>query len=188
MDFIFNVRKAVAAAEYLCEKAGRSVDLLCLVKMLYTADRMALTRWQRSITGDRLVSMNNGPVVSRLYDLMRYKASGSDMAAWATSFEPRLDNSIRLKPAVVPNLDPLSQREEEVLDEAFDFIMTLRENNEGRKFIQALHDAFPEWEDPRGSSIMIDPASILRFDMDEDQIKAIEQELVSHESARIAFS
>ena len=40
--------------------------------MLYVADREALLTWNRPITGDKFVSMDNGPVVSLIYDLIKH--------------------------------------------------------------------------------------------------------------------
>ena len=47
------------------------MSYLKLIKMLYFLDREALLRWGRPVTTDRYVSMDNGPVVSRIYDLIR---------------------------------------------------------------------------------------------------------------------
>jgi len=55
------------------------MSYLKLIKMLYFLDREALLRWGRPVTTDRYVSMANGPVVSRIYDLIREEpAPGTD--------------------------------------------------------------------------------------------------------------
>lgn len=189
MDFIFNVRKTVAAAAYLCAKSGGVSDLLDLVKELYAADRTALLAWQRSITGDALFSMPCGPVVSRAYNLMRYKVHGSDMDAWKAVFAPCYANQIRMHDIALLDRDPLSAREEDALDGAFVLIQKLRqESPTSRAFIDALHKAFPEWQDPGESSIEIPPERILRYELSEDQIRLTAIESTSADSARAALT
>ena len=63
MRFIFQEEKAAQAAGYLLNKyPSKSHNLMALLKMLYLADRMALVETGYPITGDRMVSMPNGPV------------------------------------------------------------------------------------------------------------------------------
>src|SRR5688572_24831629 len=100
MTLQFDIRKTVAAASVLCERAGGRLDILYLVKMLYWADRQALLRWRRPITGDSFHSLRCGPIVGRSYDLMRGRVLGADQRAWFAHFRPREGDSIRLeKPA-----------------------------------------------------------------------------------------
>jgi len=55
------------------------MSYLKLIKLLYLLDREALLRGGRPVTTDRYVSMANGPVVSRIYELIREEpAPGAD--------------------------------------------------------------------------------------------------------------
>ena len=65
---LFNERKAAQAAAYLLCKAGGSLNVLKLVKLMYLAERESLRRYGETITGDALVSMRNGPVLSATLD------------------------------------------------------------------------------------------------------------------------
>ena len=67
----FNERRATEAAARFLRLRGGRMSYLKLIKMLYFLDREALLRWGRPVTTDRYVSMANGPVVSRIYDLIR---------------------------------------------------------------------------------------------------------------------
>src|SRR6266498_4606701 len=75
----FNEKRAVEAAARLLKLRGGRMSYLKLIKMLYFLDREALLKWGRPVTTDRYVSMDNGPVVSRIYDLIREEpAPGTD--------------------------------------------------------------------------------------------------------------
>jgi uncharacterized phage-associated protein len=71
MKLLFNEAKATQAAARLLKLRGGSMSYIKLMKLLYLADREALIRWGRPITTDRYVSMDNGPVLSRIYNLIR---------------------------------------------------------------------------------------------------------------------
>ena len=70
MGLRFNEAKATQAAACLLKLRGGQMSYLKLVKLLYLADREALLRWDRPITTDRYVSMDNGPVLSRVLNLI----------------------------------------------------------------------------------------------------------------------
>jgi uncharacterized phage-associated protein len=62
----FNERKATQAAAYLLKRRGGKMSYMKLIKLLYFADRVALSRFGRPITTDRYVSMDRGPVLSHI--------------------------------------------------------------------------------------------------------------------------
>ena len=70
----FNERRATEAAARFLKLRGGRMSYLKLIKLLYLLDREALLRWGRPVTTDRYISMDNGPVVSRIYDLIRRRA------------------------------------------------------------------------------------------------------------------
>jgi hypothetical protein len=67
----FNIDKSISATGYLIEQAGGCEDMFMLLKKVYFADRSALIGWGQSITGDRLASLEKGPVVSGIYNLLK---------------------------------------------------------------------------------------------------------------------
>ncbi len=70
IKFRFHPEKAVEAAAILLKLHGKPMKYLGLLKMLYIADRLALKTMDQPITGDRYVSMDYGPVLSGVYDLI----------------------------------------------------------------------------------------------------------------------
>ena len=73
ISFRFHPEKAVEAAAMLLKLHGKPMKYLGLLKMLYIADRLALKLMEQPITGDRYVSMDYGPVLSGVYDLIKGK-------------------------------------------------------------------------------------------------------------------
>jgi uncharacterized phage-associated protein len=183
VQFVFDIRKAIAATGFLCKLNEGQLNVLHLIKMLYAADRTALITWHRTITGDKFYSMKNGPVLSRIYDLMCGRVFGSDMEAWDEVFNPRDGNIISLKIEDV-DLGSLSEREMELLEKAFKKF----KNVPAGQLVAFLHKVLPEWKDPGNSSVPIDPRDILfQSGLTEQEVNEIEQELDLVQSAKVAL-
>jgi uncharacterized phage-associated protein len=76
MHFRFHLTKAIQAASVLLEyEKSRRMSSMRLLKLLYVADRESLAETGRPITGDHAVAMKRGPVLSRIYDLIRGQAT-----------------------------------------------------------------------------------------------------------------
>jgi hypothetical protein len=165
----FNIEKAIAATAYLIEREGGADDILPLVKKLYYADRCALIKWGNSITGDALASLEKGPIVSGIYDLLKGKGAEKDQIQWNDVIQRKGPYTVLLRKA--PDKGVLSEREKEVLEKSRVTIDAIRGS-----IPQWFHDHCPEWEDPGTSSMPIDPSTILRFaKKSEEEIRRIEQ-------------
>jgi len=67
----FNTLKTVQAAAVLLKlERHRKMSRLRLLKLLYIADRQSIAETLRPITGDDVVAMENGPVLSKTYRLI----------------------------------------------------------------------------------------------------------------------
>lgn len=72
MAFVFSIDKAVQVAGFLLKlQTKRAMPYIKLLKLLYIADREALAKAGMPITGDKPFAMKDGPVLSRIYDLIR---------------------------------------------------------------------------------------------------------------------
>jgi hypothetical protein len=131
-----------------------------MLKMLYWAEKKAILGWHRSITGDQIFSMPQGMVLSRIYNLARYIVSGSDMEAWSRVFSRRVGHTISFQKGTVFDKGPLSEREEAALRDAFETVRALIDTH-GEGYIEILHEMLPEWKNPNGSSILVEPSEIL---------------------------
>jgi uncharacterized phage-associated protein len=71
MEFKFDSLKTTQAAAVLLCLKGRVMDRMRLVKLLYIADRELLAARGRTLTGDKAIAMNYGPVLSQTYNLIK---------------------------------------------------------------------------------------------------------------------
>ena len=152
MKFVFDVRKAAQAAAMLLELNRGPMPYIKLIKLLYLADRRSLIESGYTITGDSMVSMDHGPVLSRLYDCNK---PGRSDGHWQRHIGPLRDYEVSL-------LEPsdgmaLSDYEHDVVTETFEKFGHL----DAWKLVEYMH-TLPEWDDPSGSSWPIDVRTILR--------------------------
>ena len=164
----FNERRATEAAARFLKLRGGRMSYLKLIKLLYMLDREALLRWGRPVTTDRYVSMDNGPVVSRIYDL----APGTD-PTWRHYISAPQEYEVAL--ICEPETKELSRAEEELIEGIFASFGKLNRWD----LVRISHD-LPEWLDPNGSAIPIEYRDILRAgNKTESEIAAVEAELES---------
>lgn len=72
LEFRFDEAKAVQAVACLLKTSRcRCMSVLKLMKLLYLADRESIAETGHPITGDRVVAMDFGPVLSSIYDLLK---------------------------------------------------------------------------------------------------------------------
>jgi uncharacterized phage-associated protein len=149
----FDETKATQAAAFFLELRGGRMHYIKLIKLLYLADREALIRWGVPITNDRYVSMDHGPVVSRIYDLITDEVP---KPVWSEYISPPLgDYEVELL-KVAPK-DRLSRAEEKLMCEIFE--------QYGKRcrweLIENVMHKLPEWQHPGGSSSLITIRDIL---------------------------
>jgi len=72
MEFNYDPLKTVQAAALFLKLNRQPMEYMKLIKLLYIADRMALDRMDDTITGDNYVSMDHGPVLSKVYNLISH--------------------------------------------------------------------------------------------------------------------
>jgi hypothetical protein len=164
----FDERKTAAAAAYFLKAAGGRMPFIRLLKLLYLADREAWTRYGRPISGDVYVSMDQGPVLSHTYDLIRDKVPAE--GSWPEAVRREDMDATLVRES---DYGPLSPAELEILEQT-------HEKYRGMKtwdLIDHLHKVLPEWTNPEGSSIRIPPEALLKAVGQEDKIKAIREDL-----------
>jgi hypothetical protein len=165
----FNLDKAISASGLLIQTQGGTEDMFMMLKKLYYADRSALIEWGQSITGDKLASLEKGPIVSGIYDLLKGKGNEKDLIKWNNVIQRRQPFTIVLRKE--PNLGLLSKREKHILEESSRIISAIRGS-----VPNWLHRHCPEWSDPGHSSSPIDPSTILRLaKKSEVEIRRLEE-------------
>ena|SRR5271157_3285876 len=165
----FDIDKAIAATAYIIERDGGQSDMFPLIKKLYYADRSALIKWGNSITGDSFAALEKGPIVSRIYNLLKGEADESQQIQWNDFIQRKRPYAIVLRKCHDKGV--LSERERKVLEESRQTINSIRGS-----IPKWLHKHCPEWTDPGNSSIPIDPSIILRFaKKSEEEIRQLEE-------------
>lgn len=160
---LFNEKRTAQAAAFFLHCAGGRLPLLKLVKLMYLAERESLRRYGEPISGDRLVSMPHGPVLSRTLDMMN-GWGGEAQGGWNAWIEDRAGHDLALiDPSMIrspeEDLIELSDGDLKVLDSVW------RQFGHMSKYelVNYTHSgACPEWEDPNGSSRPIPMPRLLR--------------------------
>ncbi len=157
---MYSENKTAQMAGYLLKKRGGRMAYIKLMKLLYLADREYLISYGNSMTGDKAVSMDNGPVLSKTYDLLK-SGSPKDTSPWAQWIEGESNFEVSVKKPVhsldfEDTFDELSKADIKILDKIF------AEFGHCKRFelCELTHKICPEWQDPHGSSIPINPKSI----------------------------
>lgn len=126
LRFNFEPDKALAALLYISHRLiERSVtnpavtpDIHRISKILYFADQKHLTKYGRPILGDFFVAMENGPVPSQTYDMIK-AVRGDSIFCSAGHYGQYFDvKGYLIHPKQKPDLDELSESDLECIDES----------------------------------------------------------------------
>ena len=115
----YNRRKALNALLFLCDHLPKPVDVYAAMKVIYFADKCHLERFGRLMFGETYIAMENGPVPSGVYDVIKYVGGRANYdlkfpEAHAALFATRTE----LTPKQRPDLDVFSRSELQCLIEA----------------------------------------------------------------------
>lgn len=137
MPLVFDFDKTIQAVGVLLRQAGptQTANYMRLLKLLYIADRESIRETGRSITGDRVVAMARGPVLSHVLDLIKDQDARSSQ--WRQFIQTR-DYHICL--VSDPGNDQLCRYEVDKLREVWD---RYRGKDEW-DMVQVTHE-FSEW-------------------------------------------
>ena len=157
MAFWFNVKKAAQVAAFFALKQGGQIHVLKLTKLVYLSDCEFMDRYDIPITGDKLVSMDHGPVNSVTYNYINGTAESGD---WDAFMADGARHMVALsRNLTVNDLDELSDAEIRVMEEVW-----ARFGHMDRFEIRDwTHLNCPEWDNPHGSSTPIKYSHVFKF-------------------------
>ena len=169
---MFNAEKLIQTCNYLLKKNDSTLNYTKLIKLLYLADKESLKSRTMTITGDVYVSMKNGVVLSKTYDLIKGRYNDKDIQnLWNSRFSLDSHSIVSLSEKIPES--ELSPFEKNILDQiesqfhAYDFW----------QMIDYIHENCPEWQDPGNTSIPIDFEDVLRsLDIPDDEVEWIVEE------------
>lgn len=138
-QFQFHFDRSLQAAAYLLGKVKcHEMPYIHLLKMLYIADREFLAEHGYMITGDKVVAMEHGPVLSNVLNLINgYKSKSGN---WQRFLKTK-KKTFTVRLSQDPGIDDLSRAIMIKLDDVFERYGTL----EPFQVVQLTHE-FPEWK------------------------------------------
>lgn len=171
MQIRFNEAKATQAAAEFLRLRGGTMSYIKLIKLLYLLDRESLLRWGRPVTTDKYVSMDKGPVLSAVYDLITDEPTPGSHSIWREYITEPSNHEVSLIKA--SETDELSAAEKELIGEVFQ-----KYGKMGRWEIVDFSHTLREWVNPQGSAFPIEYRDILRVEgKTATEIAEIEEEL-----------
>lgn len=121
---LFKYDKAIQSLLYALKKLGGKTDMHKLCKILYFADQQHLSEYGRSITGDRYIAMQFGPVPSNIDDILKalrgdsFFSSNEEIAILRESIS--FENRYIIKGLKEPDMEELSGTDVKCLDKAIE--------------------------------------------------------------------
>lgn len=155
---MFAEERVAQMAAYLLQQQRGHMPYLKLMKLLYLADREAMGRFGESISGDHMVSMPHGPVLSQTLDLIKGYAPVVAEQGWNYWIAGEANYEVSLKQAHAErdDFDELSDVDIEILNKVWGQFGHMKPFD----IVQYTHDHCAEWIDPQGSSFPIKPEAV----------------------------
>jgi uncharacterized phage-associated protein len=148
---VFSLEKAAqVSATFIALAPNHRLNRLKLMKLLFLADRTAFAEHGMTITGDKLVSMDQGPVLSGTLDALK------EAPAYRPVFEAWVQRDGQYDHVLAPGADisratKLSRADLAVIASVWQQFGHLNQ----WQLTDWVHDHCPEWTHPSGSSIPI---------------------------------
>jgi len=173
---MLNQVKMAQMAAYLLQKRGGRMHLIKLMKLLYLSEREAIRRYGSVMAGDKVVSMDHGPVLSQTYNLAN-GATESIPDGWDYWISDRDAHEVSINQERqgfdLAQLDKLSPADTEILDRVWGQFGLMNRWD----LCRWTHVNCAEWRDPQGSSFPIQMTEILRaVGYSDDQSKLLNAE------------
>jgi len=172
ITYLFDIKKITQIVNFLLKLNHYCLNYTKLIKLLYLADRKALENWDASFTKDNYSNLDNGIVLSNLYNLIKDKGIHENQCLWNTYF---ITEGYNLKSIIKENLpeDELSDREKKLLKA----INKEYKHCDWKYLADIVHHNLPEWTDPNGSSISLSINEILeKLGRTKNEIEDIEKD------------
>lgn len=183
---MFNEQKAAQIAAWFIDQEGGSMPHLKLIKLMYLAEREAINRYGFPLTGDRLVAMPHGPVLSITLDHINDEVDSAADGGWDEWVSDRAGHTVALNRDVHREaLDELSEADLKVLGETwkrFGWMSKYQLRNYTHNPTNC-----PEWEHPQDSSRTISYETLFEaLGHSPEQARVMADEIRAH--ARIEAS
>jgi uncharacterized phage-associated protein len=159
----YDCKKITQALNYLLQKSpAASIRKVPLVKLLWAADRYHLRKFGRTVTEDRYVAMENGPVSSMAKDILKRKTGyglPEECLPYIDSYIATDDDNV-VRSLRATDMDYLSKTDIDALDFAWNQLGSLASDED--KIVKFTHK-YPEWLNYEDS---LKQSSVQDIDMD----------------------
>ena len=153
---MFRPETAGQMAAWFLHRQGGRMHNLKLAKLLYLTERTYIQENCHPILGDKLVSMDHGPVLGVTFSYMLgYKKPGNGWDKWVSPKENH-----EASPARRYNADDLGMLSEAAI-EILENVWNRFGHMDQWQIRDYTREHCPEWKDPRGSSLPITYESLL---------------------------
>jgi hypothetical protein len=157
MVLSYNPKKATQAAAYLVRLNGGKMDLWRMLKLIYLFDRKSLVETGSTVSSAALDNLPHGGTPSQIYDNTKtHRDDRFKDAVWREYLTESVNNEVELKNHEF-STDELSEFERTLIKQTWEEFVGVSYWN----LYDYVHN-LPEFKDPKGSSVRIDPEEILR--------------------------
>jgi len=157
---LFNEKKAAQIAAFFLHAGGSKLKILKLMKLMYLSERKSLELYGEPMIGDKLCSMEHGPVLSHTLNHMNgLRESSAD--GWDSWVSDKANHEVALRKHihdVKKDLSLLSDADLEILSDLWDQFGHFTQF----QLRDYTHEYCAEWEDPDNSSLPIPYSRLLR--------------------------
>ncbi|MEJ1959793.1 MAG: Panacea domain-containing protein [Nitrosomonadales bacterium] len=183
---LYNEKKAAQVAAFFLQSEGSTMSLLKLMKLMYLSERKSLEEYGEPMIGDKLCSMEHGPVLSHTLNHINGVRQSSD-DGWDSWVSERTNHELSLVRKlgnIREDLSLLSDADIEILEKLWAEFGGFT----AYELRDYTHEACEEWEDPENSSTNIPYSRLLRcVGYDVKTAKDIEQRMCAQRQVEKAF-
>ncbi|HEY0282510.1 MAG TPA: Panacea domain-containing protein [Rhizomicrobium sp.] len=170
----FQIKKAAQVVAFFARERGGSIDIIDASKLVYLGDREFMDRFGLTILNDVFYSMEQGPICSNTYDLMKGKGPPEERKIWEHYVTPRQGNVLRSTKAFEDeDLDELSDAELEALYAIAERFAEFQPF----ELVRWVHETCKEWKNPGKTSTYLPFADVFKALCKENN-KELERRLV----------
>ncbi len=174
ISFPFDERKAVQVAGRLVIQSGGEMNYMALIKLLVEIDRKALLEFGRPITGDKIMAMEHGLVLSRILNFVSQKKQDEPQSFWHNFIPRPAPYVFTVKFSGSPETSALSEAEIALIDSVYS-----EHRTKSQWELEDMHHKLPEWIEakPGKSSVAVSFERIMEHGKKSpEEIRAIARE------------
>jgi uncharacterized phage-associated protein len=156
----YDLDKAAQVVAFFAMKAGGSINILKVTKLVYLAEREYMRLYDEPMFFDRLVSMPDGPVTSVTLNFMNGNITDNRWSRFVAT-RAGFDIPLACKDIAERDLDHLSPSDLGILEKLWAKFCNYSQY-EIRDWTH-IPENVPEWQDPEGSSRPISHAAVFEY-------------------------